>query len=108
MVNDNNVLITGTPRSGTTLTCHLLNMLPETVSLNEPMRGSQFRAPEAVCEVVARFCTEQRASILERKRALSKQAGGVVPDNPIGTRRAGSDRQERLVSRDEIIIDKAL
>jgi hypothetical protein len=107
-VNDNNVLITGTPRSGTTLTCHLLNMLPETVALNEPMRGSQFRAAEDVCDVVARFCAEQRTSILERKRAFSKQAGSVVPDNAIGTRRTGSGRRERLVAHGEIIIDKEL
>jgi len=107
-VNDNNVLITGTPRSGTTLTCHLLNKLPETVALHEPMRGSQFRSPAAVCELVGRFCQEQRGSILARKRATSKQQDGVVPDNPIGTGRSGSGLRERLVSHGEVVIDKEL
>lgn len=32
-----NVLITGPPRSGTTLTCELLMSLPDTVALDEPM-----------------------------------------------------------------------
>jgi hypothetical protein len=107
-VNDNNVLITGTPRSGTTLTCHLLNKLPETVALHEPIRGSRFRSPEAVCGLVRDFCDEQRRSILEQKRAISKQQDGVVLDNPIGTRRGSSGLRERLVSRGEIIIEKEL
>lgn len=107
-VNNNNILITGTPRSGTTLTCHLLNKLPEIVALHEPIRGSRFRDPEEVCKVVGQFCDEQRASVLTERRAISKQQNGVVPDNPIGTRRGGSDLRERLVSRGEIVIDKEL
>jgi hypothetical protein len=105
---ETNVLITGTPRSGTTLACHLLNKLPQTVALNEPMRGSQFRSPEEVCRVVARFCAEQRTSILEQGRAISKNLDGVVPDNPIGTHRISSGLRERLVSQGEIAIDKEL
>src|SRR4051812_46895636 len=102
MMRETNVLITGTPRSGTTLSCHLLNKLPQTVALNEPMRGSQFRASTEVCDVVARFCAEQRASILEQGRALSKNVDGFVPDNPIGTHRTGSGLRERVVSQGEI------
>jgi hypothetical protein len=41
-MNDNNILITGTPRSGTTLPCHLLNELPDTVALHEPMKVKEF------------------------------------------------------------------
>jgi hypothetical protein len=107
-MNEANVLITGTPRSGTTLACHLLNKLPQTVALNEPMPGSQFRVLEDVCEVVARFCAEQRTSLLERRRAISKHVDGIVPDNPVGTHRIGSGLRERLVSQGEIIIDKEL
>ena len=105
---ETNVLITGTPRSGTTLACHLLNKLPQTVALNEPIRGSQFRGREEVCEAVARFCAEQRTSILGRRRAFSKHVDGVVPDNSIGTRRIRSGQRERLVSHGEITIDKEL
>ena len=103
-----NVLITGTPRSGTTLTCHLLNMLPETVALHEPMRGSQFRSPDAVCELVGSFCDEQRRSILGQQRAISKQKDGVVPDNPIGTSRLESGLREPIVTHGEVIVDKEL
>jgi hypothetical protein len=32
-----NVVLTGLPRSGTTLVCRLLNKLPDTVALHEPL-----------------------------------------------------------------------
>ena len=37
-----NVLVTGTPRSGTTLICSLVNKLPDTVALHEPMNVWEF------------------------------------------------------------------
>jgi hypothetical protein len=47
------VLITGTPRSGTTLVCHLLNQLPDTVALNEPMQPRHFNdEPDASVAVL--------------------------------------------------------
>jgi hypothetical protein len=107
-MSDDNVLITGTPRSGTTLTCHLLNMVPDTVALHEPMRVGQFRGPEEVCDAVERFCAEQRDSIVRRKRAISKHADGAVPDNPVGKSLSGAGLRERLVSKGEIVIDKEL
>lgn len=36
-VDDGNVLVTGLPRSGTTLACELLNLVPDVVALDEPM-----------------------------------------------------------------------
>jgi len=36
-VDDRNVLVTGLPRSGTTLACELLNLVPDVVALDEPM-----------------------------------------------------------------------
>lgn len=107
-MSDQTVLITGTPRSGTTLTCHLLNMLPDTVALHEPMRVGQLRGPEEVCDAVERFAAEQRQSILHRKRAISKHADGAVPDNPVGKCRSQDGLRERLVTKGEIVIAKDL
>jgi hypothetical protein len=36
-VDNGNVLVTGLPRSGTTLACELLNLVPDVVALDEPM-----------------------------------------------------------------------
>jgi len=35
------IILTGIARSGTTLTCFLLNKLPQAVALHEPMDPSQ-------------------------------------------------------------------
>ncbi len=107
-MKSNNVLITGTPRSGTTMTCHLLNMLPETVALHEPMQTGHLKGEEGPAAAVAHFCDEQRRSILEHGRAISKHAGGAVPANPVGTSRSEAGLRKRVVSKGEIVIDKAL
>ena len=36
------VVLTGPPRSGTTLACHMLNKLPGTVALHEPIPPRRF------------------------------------------------------------------
>jgi hypothetical protein len=110
-VSDHNVLVTGTPRSGTTLTCHLLNKLPDTIALHEPMRAKKFaelKDHEDICWSIKRFCDEQRMSIHTRKRAISKNVAGVVPDNPVGEGRSEVGLRQRLVSKGEIVIDKEL
>jgi Sulfotransferase family len=79
-----NVLITGTPRSGTTLLCSLLNKLPDTVALHEPMNVWEFpNCPDAaaIADVIERFCGDTRKSLLEKGIAVSKHVGGLIPDN---------------------------
>lgn len=105
-----NILITGTPRSGTTLTCHLLNKLPDTLALHEPMRVKRFEAMSQaeIAQEIARFCVEQRESVHTRGRAISKNLEGAVPDNPIGEGRTDAGLRKSLVSRSEIVVDKPL
>ena len=106
-----NVLITGLGRSGTTLTCHLLDKVPDTVSLFEPMKVKTFaELPDhaAVADAVQQFCDEQRESIHERKRAITKNAGGVVPDNPYGAEKNEGGTRQRLVRKGEIQVDREL
>jgi hypothetical protein len=110
-MNDNNILVTGTPRSGTTLTCHLLNKLPDTVALHEPMKVKRFAAlkdHEEICQSIQRFCDEQRMSIRERKRAISKNVEGAVPDNPVGADRSDAGLRQSIASKGEIVVYKKL
>jgi sulfotransferase family protein len=79
-----NVLITGTPRSGTTLLCSLLNKLPDVVALHEPM--NVWELPEcanadAAADLIQRFCDSTRTSLQEHGYALSKHVAGKIPDN---------------------------
>jgi hypothetical protein len=107
-MTNNNVLITGTPRSGTTMTCHLLNKVPDTVALHEPMQTGHLKGKEGPAAAVERFCEEQRHSILEHGIAISKQEGGAVPANPVGTSRTDAGLRKRVVSKGQIAIDKEL
>lgn len=110
-MGDNNVLICGIPRSGTTLTCHLLNRLPDTVALHEPMRVKELAAIASHEERRARieqFCSEQRKSLHDRKKAKSKNVGGQVPDNSIEQRRTGDTLRQSVASRGKIVIEKPL
>ena len=86
--NQRNIVITGPGRSGTTLTCHLLNKLPETVALSEPIAPGRFadRLPdhEAVCNGIEEYYRDMRRMALREGVVISKHVGGVVPDNTKG------------------------
>lgn len=104
-----NIILTGVPRSGTTLTCHLLNQLPNTLALHEPMDVAfASLGGDAICEKIDRFFSTTRRSALLDKTVETKHIGGRLPVNPISD--AYSDRGLRptLATRGEVRIDKAL
>ncbi len=106
-----NVVLTGPPRSGTTLTCHLLNKLPDTVALHEPLKiaGLAKRGTHAqICEVIADFFLSTRASLHAHSLAHSKHIDGKIPDNPYANHFGAAEFRERQVTRGEVIIDKTL
>ncbi len=85
--NRHNILLTGTPRGGTTLSCHLLNKLPDTVALHEPLQWQALSAGAdhaVVCREIDTFIQETRGSLLQTGSAVSQQQNGRVPDNPVG------------------------
>ncbi len=78
-MNDLNVCLTGLPRAGTTLMCQLLNKLPDTLALHEPMKSSAFSKAKkagAVCEAVEAFFRETRASVAGTNTFVAKKNGG--------------------------------
>ena len=80
------VLLTGLPRSGTTLMCYLLNKLPNSVALAEPLEIPKFRgrSDRAVIRSINRFATAQRRQILRKGFAISESAGGEFVPNFLG------------------------
>jgi hypothetical protein len=105
------VLLTGVPRSGTTLSCHLLNKVPDTVALHEAMDVSRFFGETDGAKIrrtVAKWCAKTRESVLERGVAPSKQVGGKVPDNPWSSSVAADGKRERLVTKGEVTIDRPM
>jgi len=108
-----NVLLTGLPRSGTTLSCELLNKLPDTVALHEPMRmrqldGEGVSAGSTLAERVERFMRDARRSLLEEGRAPSKQvAGRITGVNVSEPREVGGERR-KLARWGEIRVQRPL
>jgi len=99
------ILVTGLPRSGTTLLCHLLNKVPDTVALHEPLdmsRVAKLETPSAIADEVASFCQATRTSLITRGAAFSRAIDGKVPDNNVpdaavvasGLRQGGAEREE--------------
>jgi hypothetical protein len=113
-----NVVLTGLPRSGTTLTCHLLNKLDDVVALHEPMSFAPFAEAPLAVAAIEEFFKRTRSEILQSGCAPTKHVGGRVPDNPVGdnavppTSRGkkgpGRDLRESRAERGRIAIGKPL
>lgn len=80
-----NVLITGLPRSGTTMVCQLLNKIPNVVALHEPMDLGRFFSlgHSDIVSGIADFFSDQRSQIISSGTARSKSKGGAVPSNSL-------------------------
>ena len=101
----NTLLLTGLPRAGTTLCCHILNAYPNVLALHEPMTPSDFDPAlgRAVAVVqVANFARQNRASALAEGRVVSRQKDGKVPDNPVGQATGQDGLRQMDVSLGEV------
>lgn len=80
------ILLTGLPRAGTTLSCHILNSCPNTLALHEPMTPTEF-APaagvDAAVNRISEFAMNARTQVLCEGRAISRHKDGAVPENPV-------------------------
>ena len=79
-----NLILTGLPRSGTTLACRLLGECRDTVALSEPMEieGIPADPPERAIEHVAAWMAEARQGLLDSGTGPSKVGPGGLVDNP--------------------------
>ena len=101
------VVLTGLPRSGTTLVCHLLNQLPDTIALAEPMRVAALTG-DNVAAAVDDYAAEQRRSLLTRCAAVSKHVEGRSTDNFLGAEQDEQGLRKSADTRSEIRFDKPL
>lgn len=110
-MENKNIILTGIPRSGTTLTCHILNKFQNTVALHEPMNVESLAAlpnRNAICGEISTFFGEARRTLVTDREVISKQRSGAVPDNPVGEHRTASGLRLSNSSRGVINIDKEL
>jgi len=106
---DRNIVITGPGRSGTTLTCYLLNKLPNTVALSEPINPGRYadRIPDydAVADGIEEFYRTMRKMALGQGEVISKHVGGKVPDNSKGMK---DGVRQRIADKGRIEVGKEL
>lgn len=83
-MENKNIILTGIPRSGTSLTCRLLSQIDNVVALQEPMDVSAFGKMNSFGEIkltIDNFFHEMRVSALERGVVISRHLDGRQPDN---------------------------
>ena len=104
-------LLSGIPRSGTSLCCRLAGELPDTVALSEPMRRQVFADvdnQDEACLRVEEFACRTRARIPVEGRAPSVQVDGRLDDARVATRDGAGGLRQPRGGQGEILIDKPL
>lgn len=106
----NDIVLTGLPRSGTTLTCHLLNQLPNTLALHEPMTVdfAALGGRAAMADAVEHFFAETRRSALADGTVRTKHIQGRLPVNPISDRYGERGLRPTLAEIGRVRIEKTL
>lgn len=101
----NNIILTGTPRSGTTLVCRLLCECDHVIALNEPMDPEMFPDRAGAFSAVDRAFSTFRKSLRAKGTARARVTDGKVTDNAYSET---SGERKRVVRREEIRFDKPL
>lgn len=106
-----NVVLSGFPRGGTTLSCYLLGKLPNTVALNEPIHRRELAHllpdHEAIADYLERYFQRARERIETEGLAVSKHIGGELSDATFGLPGMGG-RRRSVLEKGEIAVDKDL
>lgn len=106
--NRNTVLLTGLPRSGTTLTCALLNEFHDTIALAEPISLDPSGGSASAVKQIREFITTVRSQAPLTNEAVSTHVDGVVPDNWANAPSGNDSLRKVVVSHGVIRLNKPL
>lgn len=104
-------LLSGIPRSGSSLCCRLAGELPDTVALSEPMRRQAFAGVDTqdeACLRIENFARRLRERIPLEGRAPSVQVAGRLDDDRVTAGLPKGGLRKPQGSQGEIRIDKPL
>lgn len=108
-MSPHNIVLTGIPRSGTTLCCSLLGQAHNTVALFEPMPVHELPLqPDMAITSIRNFFSASRISLLNTGTARSQQVDGQVPDNPFGSTIDSNGMRVRTAHLGDIRVEKPL
>lgn len=106
-----NWLLTGIPRSGTSLCCRLVGQLPNTVALSEPLSPDLFdgaKDRDDIRKQIDDFVVQIRAKILQERRAPSLTINGRLYDNIVTPPLSGEGLRRVQGRPGEIVVEKPL
>lgn len=106
-----NVILTGPERCGSTLICYLLNKLPETVALHEPMKIRKFyrlESREEICAEILRFFAKSRKTLLASGYAISQHVAGAIPDNSFAAEKTENGLRGCKDEKGYVVVNKKL
>ena len=104
----NVTLLTGLPRSGTTLICALLNEFSNTVALAEPIQISRHGDRSRALREIDEFILAVRHQILASNEAVSTHVNGVIPENWVEAPTTEARLRRVLVEHGPVRLNKTL
>lgn len=100
-----NIILTGIPRSGTTLACKILGEVENQIALNEPIAGEKFKQGISGKKVIENAFSDFRTSLLKKGLAPVRAQNGKITDNAY-SEEVGSRKKQ--LQRTEVKFDKKL
>jgi hypothetical protein len=83
------IILTGIPRSGTTLACKLLLELPNVIALNEPLDRNLFPSSDRAIHNIGEAFQGFRKSLLQKGIAPARAENGKITDNAYSSTNEG-------------------
>ncbi len=104
-MSSSNIILTGIPRSGTTLLCRLLSECANVVALNEPLSPDVFPDRKTAISNIATSFISFRSSLLIYGIAPARVENGTITDNAYSEDKGV---RTRVVDRMEVRFEKPL
>ena len=101
-----NIILTGVPRSGSTLACKLLCDLPDVIGLNEPLEPGLFPDRATALNSIDGSFVKFRKSLLKKGIAPVRSKNGNVTDNAYSQTAEGP--RQKVLTRTDVHFDKPL
>lgn len=106
-VHHRNIILTGVPRSGSTLACKLLCELPNVIGLNEPLDPALFPDRKTAIKSIDQSFIKFRKSLLKEGKAPVRSKDGAITDNAYSEQKSG-EKRKKVLKRTEVFFDKPL
>jgi len=104
------IILTGIPRSGTSLACNLLNKYENTIALLEPMKvfeSDPMKGNLAACKDIVDFVFKSRTDILYKSKITTGQINGKIGDNTFEQKTdATNTLRKAIVKNGELTIEQ--